>query len=648
MNPVSIVGAVLALLGAVFVTLLMTQPSFVEIFIALEDFSEGDDGEKTDVVGFVGVYDSGYDAAKITPEEAENITVLPGKYDTETTEFPLLFPAQTNFLDDIYPLTAEALAAIPGTTPQDAVVLGIALEAALPEFSDCDTYFDEVQAGQDTLLQALTPELEAVFDGLWTTPGEAFPALYDAAGSPFYAHTLIVQAFLAPQLDSCGLANVGGNYAYTNYATQQSCVATALGTVAAGLAAAAGTDPSLLPIAGYFSAVSGIVAGTATCSVPDASFLGCTYQNLQLVPTEKLTDDWTSGIVPIVTAGSSDTPCIFQGAATCTVGSAVGQITAVVQYMLTADQTLAAVETNTDILGALGSVTQLFLTFMIPGTAYPEITQAYAINVTDPSDYQSVHNVLVKVVPESFLDDIPTCDLYVALGQISAPAAGTCNFLYLLDEAIDLLLANLDPGFGPLVEQIIGLYKTCVQITDDVVVAQFTSPNQCPRFWPSLFVHASYLNSLEPSAYFLEGPNAVYDQAKAKCKDDEKDIAAIEKAQVLSPLGAGLAAVGCLLGVVGGITEKKGANLVAGVLSLVGGLMVLGALLSVRNAPIYNSVGGDAEAGVPLYLPGMAQMFGIIGMGLAALGGIVLIISAFFNPIAEKSVTTLEEKAASI
>jgi len=340
-----------------------------------------------------------------------------------------------------------------------------------------------------------------------------------------------------------------------------------------------------------------------------------------------------------------------------TTAQAAGVVAATLTYLVEAAVTegrtsfSALNDVWTGVIAANGFVS--FVAGVVFSGDYPTYQAAFGV-VTDTTTYVAVHNQFgSEVVPATYEESTATCELYVALGQIvPPPVGGECTFLHLLTNGLPLLTADADEGLAGLIEDLVSLYTQCVETVDGSIVIptqsiEGTTPDQCPQYWPSLFLHFTYLNGLEPGKYF-EDNNAVYEQGKAACKDDDEDLAAIGTAQIMVPIGVALAALGVVVGVAGAVTEKKPVNLAAGAVALIGGLMVLGGLLIVRGAPIYSSVGGDVEPGSAYYKAGTAQLMGLVSIGASSIGGIVLLVSAFVNPCQSETTTDIEQKTTSI
>jgi len=126
----------------------------------------------------------------------------------------------------------------------------------------------------------------------------------------------------------------------------------------------------------------------------------------------------------------------------------------------------------------------------------------------------------------------------------------------------------------------------------------------------------------------------IADPAIAKCKDDNEDAQAIEKAQKLTPVGVALTFVGAVAGLVvaamGGKVPKL-APLVPAVIVLTGAVIFMVALLAVRNAPVYELVGQPCPDGNTCYSAGTGNKMALPAILIALISGVGLVVSVFLG-----------------
>lgn len=140
-------------------------------------------------------------------------------------------------------------------------------------------------------------------------------------------------------------------------------------------------------------------------------------------------------------------------------------------------------------------------------------------------------------------------------------------------------------------------------------------------------------------------PGNTSDARITSCKDDDTDKEIFETAQMLVPAAIGLAAVGMLLSFGAVATNKKVLGIVGGLFAVLGGGVLLGALLYVRTAPVYSLVSDaapidEAESGEALYIPGLAQTLALGAIGAPILGGLITLGGSFCGNAEDESAIT--------
>jgi len=143
-------------------------------------------------------------------------------------------------------------------------------------------------------------------------------------------------------------------------------------------------------------------------------------------------------------------------------------------------------------------------------------------------------------------------------------------------------------------------------------------------------LRTSLINAASES--LLEGTSA--QERLDSCTDDEKDIEVFETAQMMVPAAIGAVGAGALVSFIAVATKKMPVALVGGILSVIGGGILMGALLYIQSeAPVYKNLEASAEAGEVagelFYQGGMAQLLALAAVGASILGGLVTVGSAF-------------------
>lgn len=139
------------------------------------------------------------------------------------------------------------------------------------------------------------------------------------------------------------------------------------------------------------------------------------------------------------------------------------------------------------------------------------------------------------------------------------------------------------------------------------------------------------LNAASSSLISGESP----EERIKECKDDDQDNKVFATAQTMVPIAIGCAGVGVLVSFAAALIIKKmPVALVGGILAVIGGGILLGALLYIQSdAPVYQKLKESAEvgevAGELYYQGGMAQILALAGIGASVLGGLVTVGSAF-------------------
>ena len=100
------------------------------------------------------------------------------------------------------------------------------------------------------------------------------------------------------------------------------------------------------------------------------------------------------------------------------------------------------------------------------------------------------------------------------------------------------------------------------------------------------------------------------------------------------PAAIGCVSAGVLVSIIAVVTKKMPVALVAGILSVVGGGILFGALLYIQSeAPVYQKLKESADkgevAGELFYQGGMAQLLALAGVGASLVGGLTTVGSAF-------------------
>lgn len=160
-------------------------------------------------------------------------------------------------------------------------------------------------------------------------------------------------------------------------------------------------------------------------------------------------------------------------------------------------------------------------------------------------------------------------------------------------------------------------------------------------------VLGNFYGAIDTTGNTVAGAKAA---AEAECLLDEQDKAAIAQAQILFPAGVGLSGAGLLvallnLALFAGSGMSRWIGLAAGVLSLVGLVLALVALLGVYQAPIYQSLGapdGPTPDGEQLFSSGIGFTYVLVAIGGAAVGAILISLGALFLKVEDPAVDIMK------
>ncbi|GBG24339.1 Hypothetical Protein FCC1311_005572 [Hondaea fermentalgiana] len=129
----------------------------------------------------------------------------------------------------------------------------------------------------------------------------------------------------------------------------------------------------------------------------------------------------------------------------------------------------------------------------------------------------------------------------------------------------------------------------------------------------------------------LPGGGATREERVAACEDDNTDKAKFETAQKMLISALVLIIISSFAGFLAGLRLKAPLVVVSGLFAVIGGGILLGALLTVQSAPVYAEVGGEKEDYETYYAAAVGQIIALVAVALAVVGGIVTLVSACLN-----------------
>eukprot|EP00924_Labyrinthula_sp_SR-Ha-C_P011652 snap_masked-scaffold_17-processed-gene-4.6-mRNA-1 protein AED:1.00 eAED:1.00 QI:0/-1/0/0/-1/1/1/0/660 len=601
------VGVVFSLAAFVLGIVMATIQEFVigKLTTNADGGLSGDENITEEItVATLGVFQTTYDPTKLNEAQLSSSGFPTEKQESDTVGFPLLFPGQSNFVADILPLSAASLAGLGDLADVATAVLGEPLQAVSDlEFDTCDQYLNDADDALTTLFDSVAEILPSVpllvFGSLATTDFTVslpqISTLVRTQGSSpvtaLYGNFLSQAAVAAATLDA---ANCGAFLAELSSSGTDAAIDT---TVANCLISGYGTldsFASLGSVTAVFAGCPGNVANVGQCL---GGVLGGTLSNAD---TDSLFTAPTFVEVNDVCAALGCTTQIeYIGImGTLLNGTGIEDLDSYSQgLLLWAGLTVEfAAEGGTTIVGLVGI-----------------LGDALSTEAELPVDLNNDVYLPCRVVNTVAQDPV---------------GDGVCNYPAFLVISAGLAEQTGNPAAG-LLSQIGTLYGACA--------SAFFSSEKCPRLVGTLFMNAAYQGPISneellTSAALTQSVNATYEVLLGRCEDDEIDEEEITKAQIALIVAIVCYALGFFSGL-GAVlsSSSKGVILaLAGILAPVGGISNIAALIIVRNAPVYDAVGGEPEFNSVLYESGIIPTLALIALVLSIVAGISFFISSFF------------------
>ena len=145
----------------------------------------------------------------------------------------------------------------------------------------------------------------------------------------------------------------------------------------------------------------------------------------------------------------------------------------------------------------------------------------------------------------------------------------------------------------------------------------------------------------------LASISAVQEAAKKKCKDNDADLAAIKLAGSMVPAGMGLLGVSLVISVVNlamlsGSDKAKMVGIAAGLVALLGMILIIGGFGAVLLAPLYSSLGGDPVDNNISFASGSAFSLALALIGGSVVGALLLLAGGCLTKPADESAAILK------
>jgi len=644
-NKVSILGTVCCVLATALSCGLLLTNEFVEIFL-----SKGN-GALSCNIGYLGVRQAAFDPTCLTAEELEG-SGLGGvnpvtqqeffnieKFESDTTEFKLLFPSQEGFNDEVNIMYSLFLAC---AAAEDPACSDVARAQQFPTFeekgSNCDSFWG---VGG---LQSIQP---AVFsNGQETVDGLLFPTfvslVVEQGVSPWYRATdntlsLVGDSFAQTMEFYFSFSpNITSLQSFTGFnATQVEDFFQ--GIIDLGLAPAVDVlgNASAAKVLEFSQLV--VTAGGTPCANA-ATVSECVFSTT-------LTSSDTTGTNFATQVFSSEWCQVFGPAAgACELNDwaptylsiiAINSVQPIVQQI------------TAELLGLI-QLARLFNTGnmfadLFPPVEVPVITLTSAGETgldasTSVEDFQVSSVFAFADATNNFTyptlkgDQFEVCLFLQLLGQINT--TGVCSFQVFIESAFDIAAAGgASDATQQLISSLASLFDTCFKLIDASV--DIPNVDECWTFFAAATANNAFAGDLTDTLAAYTPANAgsgTFAAAANACKDDVKDLEAIETAQGVTPVGIVFLGIAALVGMLATGFEKKIATMIAGAIALLGSMLILIALLKVYNAPIYESVGGDdAPENEVVYVAGRTVTIGLASIALGFVSAFCFLVGGFFT-----------------
>ena len=614
------VALALSVIALVIKSVAISVPHFVDVHL-IRDIDDQADSNR---IAGVGVFQSEFNTETNDENFAReideaNLPVL--KVESPSTEFPLLFPAQENFIADVLPLNDALLDDLDET-------FGNAIKPVIEEeqdaiqnleFDNCENFMTTTFGLNIAFFEAFqTPVLPIAVQGIsiLTAEGidEQLSALNEvvlnaaASGGALLITSLTDAALTAAVVGdqvNCGALAVTGAETPVD-ATIRTCLSS--GFITAGDDVA---EDALLH--DLLSAAIATEIGNCPDGVTVEVCLQLTSQIFQIVdgPIAAPVAFTVDGNVCAFVGGCGDADLKFEYLGVLTV--LLGEIV---------DNGFDGAADAGDALQAVGAYLLAFQAGLI------ELTDTFA----DDIDAVPVADLQDSFFPENATDAYPPCDT-LTVASIFFEGQG------LIDDATDLfggvecvsfdvylvgLVGILEISQNPLLDDvaaIVDLYFTCIEVADGDLLS-------CPGIFAQGLIDGAF-NGIdqEPGQDFVEA-------SIIACNEDEEDKEAVETAQVLVIVSI-IAQIVAVLLIAAGVFVPAGAvkalGPVSSVLSVLAGITILSALLVVRGAPVYEGVGdepdGELEA---IFIQGYVPILAVVDAILLFITSVLLCVATGF------------------
>lgn len=655
-NLLALVAMFLALIATVMTICLMAVPKFVELYIP-GNTSLGEP-ELSCSVAHLGVYRAGLDVSCLDEELLVKSGLNLEPIEEPTLEFPLLFPGQTEFINDVNPLYSE------NTT------------WAFPEFETCGQYYSELKTGQNTLWfgsrgaldprifgSFISPVVSGIFVNWFGTPSPL-------KGSLVQVSTAITKAvigsaeptLLTEQVTTDNVAVVAPKLA---------------GYVSAAPSQVFEVDSDARSLFQAISDATTVDQATVTESCLNRMVADCVnylfqQHSIGLSATQSLVTG-EEFPVEVCDAGakandaSATSGCNVLSPISPGLTTSMGYLSAFISDALESalNQTVFTSQLSSTQITQLELATQgyqaigLFANFMSGGLyastqiGLSAVNPSYA-NIETLIDVDSTPALILVSTdvtlpyPSAFNDQFQACQLplfFANIGEQPFPNAVVstleqCPFEIFMSNIVQIAVENTDQNaddFNPAeFEQSLSLLSLVQKMFLGCEESGVEDPNTCWNgYFAAYILKATFSYNLDLEN-FASNPNSPWLEATAKCLDDDLDAEAIQFAQRAVPVSLVLFFFATVVGHLG-VQGNKYASLSSSILAFIGALLILIALLKLYQAPIYDNVGAPIEVYKPHYKGGVGRWLGLISIGTGLISAILFLLAVCLCQPSEKN-----------
>jgi len=646
MNLLALVALLLALIATVMTICLMAVPKFVELYVP-GNTSLGEP-ELSCSIAHLGVYRSGLDVSCLDEELLVKSGFNLEPIEEPTLEFPLLFPGQTEFINDVNPLYSER------TT------------WAFPEFENCGLYYSSLQTGQNLLWVSSRPALDPQIFGSFISPVVSrifvnwFGTTSVLKGSLVQVSTAITKAVIGSAEPTLLTEEVTTD----NVAVVTPKLAGYVSAAPSQVFEADSDANSLFQAISDATTVDELNVFTYCLNQTVADCVDYLFQqsSIGVSATQSLVTG-EEFPVEVCDAGakangaSATSGCNVLSPISTGLTSSMGYLSAFISDALESalNQTVFTSQLSSTQITQLELATQgyqaigLFANFMSGGLY--EKTQI-GLSAVNPS-YATIEieldvdstTALVKVstdvtlpYPSTFNDQFQACQLPLFFASIAdLPLQNAvvytleqCPFETFMSNIVQIAVENTDQNADDFnssaFEQILSLLSLVQNMFLGCEESGVEDPNTCWNgYFAAYILKATFSYNLNLEN-FVSDPNSPWSEATAKCLDDDKDAEAIQFAQIVCPIALVLFFFSTAVGYLS-VKGNKYASLSSSILAFIGALLILIALLKLYQAPIYDNVGAPIEVYKPHYKGSVGRWLGLISIGTGLISAILFLLA---------------------